>query len=129
MSEKSSQRLVPLQDYKRTKMIATVGPSTDSYEGIKALIASGANGIRLNFSHGTYADRDKQIPWIRKASKELKKPVAIIQDLQGPKIRLGDFDDIITVQAGQILRFAYNADWIGSGIIPTQYNLALKVKR
>ncbi len=129
MSEKPKQRLVPLQDYKRTKMIATVGPSTDSYEGIKALIANGANGIRLNFSHGTHEERLKQIPWIRKASKELKKPVAIIQDLQGPKIRLGEFDDIINVQAGQTLRFGYKADWVGTGIIPTQYDLSTKLKR
>ncbi len=120
---------VPLRAYKRTKIIATVGPSTHSYEAIKQLIAGGANGLRLNFSHGTNAQRDEQIAWIRKAGKELKKPVAIIQDLQGPKIRLGDFDDIIQVQKGQTLRFAYKADWVGSGAIPTQYDLSTKIKR
>lgn len=120
---------VPLNQYKRTKIMATVGPSTDSYEAIKALIKNGANGLRLNFSHGTYEERDRQIPWIRKASKELKKPVAILLDLQGPKIRLGDFDDIINVQAGQTLRLGYGADWHQTGIIPTQYDLSTKVKR
>jgi len=120
---------VPLHEYKRTKIIATVGPSTDSFESIKELIANGANGIRLNFSHGTYAERDKQIPWIRRAAKELKKPVAIIQDLQGPKIRLGDFDDIIQVQKGQNLRFGYKTSWVETGIIPTQYDLSAKIKR
>jgi len=129
MSEQNKTRVVPLHEYKRTKIIATVGPATHSYEAIKQLIACGANGLRLNFSHGTHIEKAEQIDWIRKASKELKKPVAIIQDLQGPKIRLGDFDDIIQVQKGQTLRFGYKADWVASGIIPTQYDLSTKIKR
>jgi|JI10StandDraft_1071094.scaffolds.fasta_scaffold37030_4 pyruvate kinase len=120
---------VPLSGYKRTKIIATVGPATHSYEAIKKLIDAGANGLRLNFSHGSNPDRDQQIAWIRKASKELDKPVAIIQDLQGPKIRLGEFDDVIPVQAGQSLRLGYEADWVKTGVIPTQYDLSKKVKR
>ncbi len=80
--------------FKRAKIIATVGPATDSYEMILAMAKSGVNGFRLNFSHGTYEERDRQIPWIRQASQETGKPVAIIQDLQGPKIRLGDFDGV-----------------------------------
>lgn len=120
---------VPLAEYKRTKIIATVGPATNSYHAIRELIRHGANGLRLNFSHGTHPEREQQITWIRKASKELDKPVAIIQDLQGPKIRLGEFDGIITVQTGQTIRFGYNADWVGTGIIPTQYDLSTKLKR
>lgn len=120
---------VPLSKFKRTKIIATVGPATDSYEQILALITTGANGIRLNFSHGTYEERLQQIKWIRKAAKEYGKPVAIIQDLQGPKIRLGDFDGVIGVQSGEILRLSYNADYERSGYIPTQYDLSKKVKR
>src|SRR6185369_3548467 len=122
-------RAVPLNEYKRTKIIASVGPSTHSYEAIRQLIVSGANGLRLNFSHGNHVEKAQQIEWIRKASKELKKPVAIIQDLQGPKIRLGDFDDIIQVQKGQGLRFSYKSNWMETGIIPTQYDLSAKVKR
>ncbi|MEK7153113.1 MAG: pyruvate kinase, partial [Patescibacteria group bacterium] len=80
---------VPLTSFKRTKIIATIGPASDTYEIIRDLIASGVNGVRLNFSHGTHEERDRQIPWIRKAAAEQGKPVAIIQDLQGPKIRLG----------------------------------------
>lgn len=129
MGEEKQNRVVPLHEYKRTKIIATVGPSTNSYTSIKQLIAEGANGIRLNFSHGNYEERLKQIPWIRKASKELNKPVAIIQDLQGPKIRLGEFDDIITVQTGQSLRFGYKSSWVETGVIPTQYDLSTKIKR
>lgn len=125
----TTEHAVPLKHYKRTKIIATLGPSTDSYEAIKLLIKDGANGIRLNFSHGSHDERTRQIDWIRKASDELHKPVAIIQDLQGPKIRLGEFDDIITVQAGETLRLQYDANWLETGIIPTQYDLSAKVKR
>ena len=129
MNETRKVPNVPLEKYKRTKIIATIGPATDSYEAISELIRSGANGLRLNFSHGTYEERDRQIPWIRKAAKEYGKPVAIILDLQGPKIRLGDFEGFINVQRGQTLKFAYNADYEGTGNIPTQYDLSTKVKR
>jgi len=129
MGEQEQKHQVPLSDYKRTKIIATVGPATNSYTAILQLIRNGANGLRLNFSHGNYEERTQQIGWIRRASKELGKPVAIIQDLQGPKIRLGDFDDIINVQTGQALRFGYKTDWVASGVIPTQYDLSAKIKR
>ncbi|HVX24519.1 MAG TPA: pyruvate kinase [Candidatus Saccharimonadales bacterium] len=120
---------VPLAKFKRTKIIATVGPATDSYESILALIKAGANGIRLNFSHGTPEERTQQIKWIRKASAEYGKPVAIIQDLQGPKIRLGDFEGIVNVAKGESLRFGYQANYVETGCLPTQYDLSKKVKR
>jgi pyruvate kinase len=120
---------VPLGKFKRTKIIATIGPATNNYQAVHDLITAGANGIRLNFSHGTYEERVEQIRWIRKASQSCGKPVAIIQDLQGPKIRLGDFDGVVTVQEGQSLRFKYKADYERSGYIPTQYDLSKKVKR
>ncbi len=120
---------VPLKNFKRTKIIATIGPSTHSYDSVLSLIKAGANGIRLNFSHGTQEERTMQIGWIRRASLERGKPVAIIQDLQGPKIRLGDFDGIINVAKGQELAFEYKADYAVSGNIPTQYDLSKKVKK
>lgn len=120
---------VPIEEFKRTKIIATVGPSTNNYDKVYELIKRGANGLRLNFSHGSNDERDEQIAWIRKASKQYGKPVAIIQDLQGPKVRLGDFEGIITVQTGQALRFQYMCDYETTSIIPTQYDLATKVKR
>src|SRR5581483_1820243 len=119
---------VPIESFKRTKIIATVGPSTNSHKAILGMIQAGANGIRLNFSHGTPEERTQQIKWIRQAAKEAVKPVAIIQDLQGPKIRLGDFDGIINVQRGQGLSFAYQAE-ADSCHIPTQYDLSKKVRR
>jgi pyruvate kinase len=120
---------VQIDEFKRTKIIATIGPPLHSYEAVKKLISSGTNGVRLNFSHGTNEERDQQIDWIRQASAELAKPVAIIQDLQGPKIRLGDFDDTYNVKKGETLRFAYKADFKKTGYLPTQYDLSKYVKR
>ncbi|HEU4914278.1 MAG TPA: pyruvate kinase [Candidatus Saccharimonadales bacterium] len=119
---------VPLKSFKRTKIIATIGPATDSYEMIYKLIDSGVNGVRLNFSHGTHEEHAPKIPWARKASEELGKPVAIIQDLQGPKVRLGDFEGMIPVEAGQMLKFQVGAEYEESGIIPMQYDLSKKIK-
>lgn len=129
MKQTATAPNVPLEQFKRTKIIATIGPATNSYESILSLIKAGANGIRLNFSHGTHEERSDQIKWIRKASQVYGKPVAIIQDLQGPKIRLGDFDDIVTVKKGQPLSFEYQADYVATGHLPTQYDLSKKVKR
>lgn len=120
---------VPLSKFKRTKIIATLGPASDSYDAVLALIKAGANGLRLNFSHGTHEEHGRRIKWIRKASKEYGKPVAIIMDLQGPKLRLGDFEGIINVQTGQSLRLKFGAIYEETGIIPTQYDLSKKVKR
>lgn len=119
---------VPVEQFKRTKIIATIGPATNSYKAIYDLMVAGANGFRLNFSHGDYAEREQQIKWIRKAEKVYGKPVAIIQDLQGPKIRLGDFDGIINVQKGQSLSLKYKPN-IAERHVPIQYDLSKKVKR
>ncbi len=79
--------------FRRTKIVATIGPATSSPEMIRALIEAGATTLRLNFSHGSHADHHRSICNIRQVSVELNQPVAILQDLQGPKIRLGKFTD------------------------------------
>ncbi len=115
---------------KRTKILATLGPATNSPEKIKALIEAGANGFRLNFSHGSYEERLDQIKWIRDASRQIGRPVAILQDLQGPKIRLGALkDNHFDVKAGSeiVLDHAIQ-EHDGSANLPIQYNLADKVK-
>lgn len=116
--------------FKRTKILATIGPSTNSYEMIEKMIREGVNGFRLNFSHGAYDERDQQIEWIRKASEVIGKPVAILQDLQGPKIRLGVIkDNRLEVKKGDILTLDYAlAEHNGDLTVPVQYNLAEKVK-
>ncbi|MBR5408993.1 pyruvate kinase [Candidatus Saccharibacteria bacterium] len=116
--------------FKRTKILATVGPATFSEEKIEELIMAGVNGCRLNFSHGEYTERDQQIEWIRKAAAKKGRSVAILQDLQGPKIRLGDIKgNHMDVHAGDELILDHGiTEHDGSNIIPVQYNLAEKVK-
>ena len=89
--------------FKRTKILATVGPPTSSPEMIEKLALAGVNGFRLNFSHGDYPERDDQIQWIRDASRKIGKPVAILQDLQGPKIRLGMLNENTEVKTEENL--------------------------
>jgi len=113
--------------FKRTKILATLGPITSTPEMIKDLIAAGTNGFRLNFSHGDYAERDDQINWIREASRQNGKPVAILQDLQGPKIRLGMLTENMNVKKGDEIILDHAAEHNGN-VLPVQYNLAEKVK-
>jgi pyruvate kinase len=113
--------------FKRTKILATLGPPTNNYEAIEALATAGVNGFRLNFSHGSYEERDQQIEWIRTASEKIGKPVAILQDLQGPKIRLGNLNENMNVEAGDELILDHAAEHNGN-ILPVQYNLAEKVE-
>lgn len=114
--------------FKRTKILATLGPATSSPEMIAQLIDSGANGIRLNFSHGSHEERLEQIPWIREASQAARRPVAILQDLQGPKIRLGVLNDNRQeVKKGDELILDHAAEHEGL-TLPVQYNLAEKVQ-
>ena len=116
--------------FKRSKILATIGPATNSYQMIENLIRNGANGLRLNFSHGQYEERDQQIEWVRRASKKLGKPVAILQDLQGPKIRLGMIKgNSFKVRTGDELVLDHAiSEHDGSFRLPVQYNLANKVK-
>ncbi|MFD7239508.1 pyruvate kinase [Streptomyces syringium] len=76
---------------RRAKIVCTLGPATDSYEQIKALVEAGMDVARLNLSHGTYADHETRYERVRKAAEETGRNVGILADLQGPKIRLGTF--------------------------------------
>lgn len=80
----------PLQ--RRTKIVATIGPAVSHPDKLRAIIQAGATTLRLNFSHGTHEDHQRSIRLIRQISYELGQPVGILQDLQGPKIRLGRFE-------------------------------------
>jgi pyruvate kinase len=116
--------------FKRTKILATVGPSVFAEEKLKEMVYAGVNGFRLNFSHGTYEERDQQIATIRRYAAERGKSVAIVQDLQGPKIRLGDVqNNHYDVKAGDELILDYACkQHDGGNVLPVQYNLAEKVK-
>ena len=75
---------------KRTKIVATVGPACDSFDKLVELVKAGVNVFRLNFSHGTHDDKKKVIEHIKKINKTLPVNIAILADLQGPKLRVGD---------------------------------------
>ena len=83
---------MPMPDHqRRTKIVATIGPATESAEQIRALILAGATTFRLNFSHGDHEEHAQRAATIRQVAHELGVHVGILQDLQGPKIRLGRF--------------------------------------
>ena len=84
---------------RKTKIIATVGPSVDSKNKIHELIDSGADVIRLNFSHGSHEDHKNIVDWVR----DYPKPIAIMQDIQGPKIRTGISQEGTFLEAGQVI--------------------------
>ena len=117
--------------FKRTKILATIGPSTNSAELIEQVIMAGVNGCRLNCSHGSDEERHQQIEWIRAAAKKKGRSVAILQDLQGPKIRLGMLkDNHLDLKNGDelILEADDRFEHDGGMTVPVQYNLASKVK-
>ncbi len=78
---------------KRTKIIATLGPSSNTAEIIETLIRNGVDIVRLNFSHGTHEEHARLISIVREISSKLGRPIGILQDLQGPKIRVGEIKD------------------------------------
>ena len=89
-----------------TKIVATLGPASASTERLRALFEAGADVFRLNFSHGVHDDHRQRVEQIRALEKELKHPVAILMDLQGPKLRLGAFaKGPMELTVGQKLRF------------------------
>ena len=115
--------------FKRTKILATIGPATNSMEKVEAIIMAGVNGCRLNCSHGSNEERDQQIKWIRAAAEKKGRSVAILQDLQGPKIRLGMIrDNRLDLKKGDevVLEAKEGYEHDGSMIVPVQYNLAEK---
>lgn len=77
---------------RRTKIVCTIGPATNSGEQLEALMRAGMNVARLNFSHGTHEEHALVIEGVRAISARLGCPIAILQDLQGPKIRVGSLE-------------------------------------
>ncbi|WEG10539.1 pyruvate kinase [Microbacterium horticulturae] len=78
---------------RRAKIVATLGPATSTYEMVRAIIDAGVDVARFNLSHGDYTVHDNNFANVRKAAEDAKRPVAVLVDLQGPKIRLGRFAD------------------------------------
>lgn len=106
---------------KRTKIIATIGPACAEVDKLTKMIEGGMNVARLNFSHGNFVSHAKLIANIREASKKLEVPVAIMQDLSGPKLRLGEFKDRVLTE-GESVR-------IGGNGIPVQRHIWKWIKK
>jgi pyruvate kinase len=85
---------------RKTKIVATLGPASSAPDLVAALIAAGMNAARLNFSHGTQDDHARRVELVRTAQGEADVPIAVIADLQGPKLRVGDLPEPIEVETG-----------------------------
>jgi pyruvate kinase len=88
---------------RKAKIIATIGPATQSQEIIEKLILSGMDVARMNFSHGTHEEHEERIALIRKAADRLNTSIGILQDLQGPKIRVGKLPEPLLLSEGEIV--------------------------
>ncbi|MBL7856946.1 MAG: pyruvate kinase [Cyclobacteriaceae bacterium] len=87
--------------YNKTKIVATVGPASNSKEMLRALAKEGVDVFRLNFSHGTHEDHLKVIRNVREVNKELGTSICLLQDLQGPKIRVQEMEPNVIIERGQ----------------------------
>ncbi|HHQ47805.1 MAG TPA: pyruvate kinase [Acidobacteria bacterium] len=105
---------------RRTKIVATLGPATDSSEGIARLIAAGVDVFRLNFSHSDRASHARTIKRIRETASQLERQIGILQDLGGPKIRLGVLPESVVLEAGATVRLDAS-EHPAPGALPVNY--------
>ena len=107
---------------KRTKIVATIGPSTKSKEVLKKMILEGVNVFRINFSHANYKVVKENISLVRKLSEELETNIAVLADLQGPKLRVGLMEDNTIINPGETIRFCTGEEFTGdSGKVYMNY--------
>src|SRR5262245_32001785 len=108
-----------MRRHRRAKIVATVGPASNSPEMLKSLLLAGVDTFRLNFSHGTQSDHAKVHAAIRKLEQDVDRPIGILMDLQGPKIRVGNLRNAkIVVEAGEIIRFVLSGSEGDRSAIP-----------
>ncbi len=114
---------------RRTKICCTIGPASACQRTIEDLIRAGMDTARLNFSHGTHEEHGEAIAMIRKAAERLGMEVAIMQDLQGPKLRIGEIPGgTVTLRRGQQVTIVAQRESTGPGVLTTSYrNLAKDV--
>jgi pyruvate kinase len=87
-------------DKRRTKIVATIGPVTSTHDSVRQLVDAGVDAIRLNLSHGTHDDHAARATVVREVQQETGKPLALIADLQGPKLRIGDLEEPVVLARG-----------------------------
>lgn len=107
--------------YNKTKIVATVGPASNNKEMLRALIKEGVDVFRLNFSHGTHDDHLKVIGFVNELNKEMGTSVALLQDLQGPKIRVNDVQPGVELIPGQELIITTRQLTGNNEIVSTSY--------
>ena len=112
----------------RTKIVCTIGPASRTPDGIRALIAAGMNVARINFSHGTHDQHAETVANIRRVADEVRRPVAILGDLQGPRIRIGDLAAPVEVTDGSAHVFVPELHARGDDIPVTYDDIARDVK-
>jgi len=115
--------------YNKTKIVATVGPASNNKDMLRALVKEGVDVFRLNFSHGSHEDHLKVVNFVREINQELGTTVSLLQDLQGPKIRVNDMEPNVVIERGQELVITTNELLGNSKICSTSYkNLPNDVK-
>jgi pyruvate kinase len=110
----------PLERLRRTKIVATLGPASEAEPVLRRLIAAGMDVARLNFSHGTRAEHGRTIRLLRRLERETGAPLAILQDLQGPKIRVGRLASPIDLKDGAAVALTTRRT-AGAGRIPVPF--------
>ncbi|MEQ8424831.1 MAG: pyruvate kinase, partial [Cyclobacteriaceae bacterium] len=115
--------------YNRTKIVATIGPASNSKDILRALVKEGVDVFRLNFSHGSHDDQQKVIDRVKEINAEMGTHVALLMDLQGPKIRVNKVEDGVVLVQGQELIIT-TRELVGTReIVSTSYeNLPQDVK-
>src|SRR5919198_320421 len=86
---------------RRTKIVATIGPASASPDVVAELARAGMDGARLNLSHGTHDEHRARARLVRATEAEIGRPIALIADLQGPKLRIGELDGPVTLSRGE----------------------------
>jgi pyruvate kinase len=101
----SAETLHPIHRNRRTKIVATLGPASTSPQVIESLFRAGVDVFRLNFSHGDHADHAARLAIIRELEELYQRPIGVLADIQGPKLRIGTFaEGFVQLEAGQSLR-------------------------
>lgn len=109
-----------MDSFTMTKIVATLGPATNTKEMIRKLLKAGVTMFRLNSSHGDVNMHNQNLSYIREIEKEEKTLIPVLLDLQGPKIRIGNLKDSIEITKGQVLKFRHQTEMVDD-IIPVDY--------
>ncbi len=107
-------------DFTATKIVATLGPVSESKEMIGKLFDAGVTMFRINSSHGSFEEHSKRIKFIREKEAETGVPIPILLDLQGPKIRVGNLEEPIELIKGEVIKLRHQSEYV-DGIIPVDY--------